>query len=210
VNILKKTILSILTCLFILPSVTLCSETNAPPKKPLSVWAQEEKVPIVKLDEDKQTTNTVTSSDIGFLKPIFMLALNYIVTNGTVSTGYGMSIDGNDVGVILSESITIDQLSIKVFKLVIAPGVEHSTFFNMKADRPDLQLVGLNLIFHWFKTPPFVQTFQEQPVAKQTIFLNLTEWYLQPSIDYPVDKFVNTEFGSKNIIFGIKTGWKFK
>lgn len=134
--------------------------------------------------------------------------LAWIAANGAVGTGYGISADGKIRGVMFSQSVDLPPLSFHLRYTEIIPGIEHATLFQ-KAGEPDPELIGLNLKVHWFSAPPWVASAQALPVVRTVVWPKLSEWYLQPSIDYPPDRLLRAELAAHHLIFGIKGGWKF-
>lgn len=191
---MKKMMLLVAICIIMFSSVIM-ADTNSP--------------------EVVASTNTTDTAKIAvpglgdLFKIYFDLALDYIATNGVMSVGYGISADSHIHGTLVSTSLKLDQLSFNIHKTLVTPGIENGVLFNSKPGGVDYHLVGVNVLIHWFRAPPWVETLQSKPILKSVIFPKFSEWYFQPSADYPSDKFVNGQFYSKYIIIGIKGGWKF-
>lgn len=136
-------------------------------------------------------------------------ALAYVAENGSVGTGYGISVDTHTKGILLSQAIDVAPLSVKFFRTEVVPGIQHATLFSWNEENPDRELVGLSLKWHWFSAPPWVETVQEKPVVQTVIWPKLSEWYIKPSINYAPDKLVEGTMNAKWLIFGAEVMFKF-
>jgi hypothetical protein len=135
------------------------------------------------------------------------IALDYVAEHGEVGTGYGLALDGNLPGVLLTQRLDIYRWQIR--RSQIGLGVAHATLFTFADSDPDLSLVGISASWHWFKSPPWVGEVQSLPVIRNLLFLRFTEVKLSPFIGIRADQAFKGQFSRRDTVAGMGVTFKF-
>jgi hypothetical protein len=145
-----------------------------------------------------------------FLPKLVLQVLDYTARNGTISSGWAVSADGTENGVLLSQSVSIEALRIQFRKTELVPGFQHSTLFSVKDGQPDRDLLGINVRWHWFSMPPWVKNIETAPVVRSVVFPKLfSEWELKPSVNYRTDYIARGKLDWRGLYLGIEVAYKF-
>ena len=153
---------------------------------------------------DHQVTKTPSGFDF---RSVAKLALDYVAEHGEVGTGYGLALDGNLPGVLLTQRLDIYRWQIR--RSQIGLGVAHATLFTFADSDPDLSLVGISASWHWFKSPPWVGEVQSLPVIRNLLFLRFTEVKLSPFIGIRADQAFKGQFSRRDTVAGMGVSFKF-
>jgi hypothetical protein len=135
------------------------------------------------------------------------IALDYVAEHGEVGTGYGLALDGNLPGVLLTQRLDIYRWQIR--RSQIGLGVAHATLFTFADSDPDLSLVGISASWHWFKSPPWVGEVQSLPVIRNLLFLRFTEVKLSPFIGVEAEDLIKGQFHWRRTVAGAAVTFKF-
>jgi hypothetical protein len=135
------------------------------------------------------------------------LALDYVAEHGEIGTGYGIALDGNLPGVLLTQKIDVWRWQVR--RSEIGLGLVHATLFTFSDNDSDLELIGVGASWHWFKSPPWVADVQSLPVIRTLLFVKFTEFKLSPFLGLPAEDLIKGQFDRRRTIAGIGVSFRF-
>jgi hypothetical protein len=138
---------------------------------------------------------------------VLRLALDYVAENGELGTGYAVALDGTAGGLALTQKLDVYRWQIR--RSQIGLGIVHATLFTFESGDSDRELLGLGASWHWFKTPPWIQSAHQLPVIRNLLLVKLAEVKLSPFIAIEAEDLVQGRFHWRRTIAGAAIAFRF-